>query len=494
MARLREPLVLALDVGTSSVRALLHDGGGAPVEGSASHHPYVPDVKADGTAEVSAEQLLRLTERAVDDVLRGCRQQVAAVGISTFWHGLLGLRGGRPATPLLLWSDSRSHRQAEELARRPDASEIRQRTGCPIHPSYWPAKLAWAGAASAERWCSFGDLLLERWCGDFTTSLSMASATGICRLRRPGWDAEMLDLLGLRPEQLPEIADEPRRLAPRLARRWPPLAGARLVPAAGDGALANLGSDCVDPSQRAVTIGTSAAIRVMTETLPRRLPEGLWCYRLDGRRFILGGSFSNGGNLHAWVLDNFRASAEQLERRVARMPPAGHGLVFLPLLAGERSPGFAARATGAIAGLTLATTAADIMRAGMEGIALSIAGVDGRLDQAAPGAERLVASGVALLSSRSWMQILADCVGKPVRRSRYEESSSRGAALLALEHLGVRIRRRLPAGGTFSPDPAAHRVYAAEMGRQERLYQALVVDRLVDAGAPAHMRLRGRKR
>ncbi len=488
MARLSEPLVLALDVGSSSVRAILHDARGAPVKGAAAQRAYEPRSGQDGTAEVPPAQLLGLVERTIDEALEGRREEVAAVAVSTFWHGLMGLRGGRPLTPVWLWSDSRSWREAEALREQVDGEEIRQRTGCPIHPSYWPAKLKWAGAATAEHWCSFGDYFYLRLFRELSTSLSMASGTGILALRRPEWDEGMLDLLELHRDQLPEIGEEGGRLTGAYARRWPQLARARWFNAAGDGACANLGSGCVDPNLRAVTIGTSAAIRVTASELPSRLPEGLWCYRLDARRVILGGAFSTGGNFHAWVIQNFRAEANDMERRIARMPAAGHGLLLLPLLAGERSPGYATRARGAIAGLTLATTPADIMRAGMEAIGIAFARVDGRLDQGAPGAQLLVASGAALLASPAWMQILADSVGKPLVRVPYQEASCRGAAIFALEMLGVSVPQRLPRGRTFSPDAAAHAIYEGEVRRQDRLYQALVVDGLADGGTSPYLR------
>lgn len=487
--------VVALDVGTSSVRALLYDLRARALPGAEVHLPYRPRVAADGTAEVDADALLALVERALDRLLRGRRLEIAGVGISTFWHGLLGLdRHGRPATPLWLWSDSRSWREAEALKRRLDAVAVHQRTGCPIHPSYWPAKLAWAGPRSAARWASFADYLFLKLFGEWGTSLSMASATGLFSLRRMAWDADLAERLRVRPSQLPPPATVQHRLRPDYASRWPLLAEVPWVPAAGDGALANLGSDCVTPRLRALTVGTSGALRVITTELPKRLPRELWCYRLDAERLVLGGSFSNGGNLHAWVMQNLRLEEKALERRLRRMRPASTGLVFLPLLAGERSPGFAARASGAIAGLTLASTGDDIARAGLEGIAIDFARVDRRLDQVAPGARALVASGAGLLASRAWMQIMADAIGKPLVAGQGREASSRGAAILVLENLGRRRGRRYqegPRGRTFKPRQEAQRAYLAAAARQERLYRALVVERLVDAGAPAHLQARG---
>ncbi|HEY4027573.1 MAG TPA: gluconokinase [Candidatus Dormibacteraeota bacterium] len=477
----RDALVLTLDVGTSSVRTLLFDAGGRAVPGSETKLEYQPHIDSDGAAEVDPGRLERLVHRAIGSTLaQAGRVEVAAVGVSTFWHGMIGLDDrDRPATPLVLWSDTRSWRQAERLRGRLDAEAVRRRTGCPIHPSYWPAKLAWLRERSPEdwrrtaRWVSFGDLLFLRLFGELATSASMASGTGLRRLTG-GWDGELLEVLDVGERQLPEEAGELRGLRPGPRRRWPQLANAVWLCAAGDGALANLGSGCVDPTQRALTIGTSGALRTITGELPERLAPGLWCYLLGPGRFVVGGSLSNGGNLYAWLLRTLRVE-DGLEGRLRRMRPAAGGLTFLPLLAGERSLGFAPRATGAIAGLTQATTADDIVHAGLEAVALTFAGVDQALDETVPGARRLVASGAGLLSSPAWVQMMADAIGKPVAVSRSAmEASSVGAAALALQRLGIRRRTTTGAGRNVEPRVEVRERYSQARRRQEWLYTTLI--------------------
>ena len=474
-------LVMTLDVGTSSVRTLLFDGRGRVVPGSETRLEHRPIVRADGTSQLDADRLDRLVHRAISGTLERAPDEIGAVGVSTFWHGLVGLDAAdRPTTPLILWSDTRSWRQAEQLRARLDLETVRCRNGCPIHPSYWPARLAWLRETEPDtwsrttRWVSFGDLLYLRLFGELVTSASMASGTGLRRLTG-GWDEELLDLLGVRERQLPPEAPELRGLRPGPRRRWPRLARAVWLCAAGDGALANVGSGCVDPSQRALTVGTSGALRAITDRLPERLAPGLWCYLLDPGRFVVGGSLSNGGNLYAWLLRTLRVDPAGLEARIRRRRPDAAGLTFLPLLAGERSLGFAAHATGAIAGLTQATTAEDIVLAGMEAVALTFAGVDAALDDTVPGARRLVASGAGLLSSPAWVQMMADAIGKPVAVSRAAmEASSVGAAELALRRLDVRHRTTSRAGRNVEPRERARSAYAEARRRQGWLYTTLI--------------------
>ena len=479
--------VVALDVGSSSVRAILHDARGGPVPDVEVHIPNAPRVQPDGTAEIDADKLVALVSRAISQVLTlagpAKAKRIVAVGVSTFWHGLVVAdKAARALTPVYLWSDRRSAEATETLRKRLDAEQVRQRTGCPIHPSYWPSKLAWLRAVKPElwkrqvRWLSFGDLLYWRLFGQLGTSLSMASATGLLRLDDCVWDAELLTELRISPESLPPIGRIEEGLAPVYARRWPALAAVPWLHAVGDGALANLGSGCVTPTRRALTIGTSGAIRVIHVAPRGKLPAGLWCYRLDADRLVTGGALSNGGNLHAWLLQTLRLDGGTLESRLKRMAPTAHGLTFLPHLAGERSLGYAPHAFGAISGLTSATKPDHIARAGLEAVAIECARINRRLDEVARGTSRLVASGAALLSSPAWMQMMADAIGRPVVAGSPKEASSRGAAVFALESLGLAKAEHLDPGEgrTFTPDPTATKAYRKAEQRQEALYKALI--------------------
>ncbi len=487
-------LVVALDVGTSSVRAPLYDDRARSLPGAGAHVPYRPRIDRDGAAEVDADRLISLVGGCLDELLRRARPvltgPVGAVGVSTFWHSLVATdTEGRALTPLFLWADTRSRRAAEELAGRLDPEAVRRRTGCTLHASYWPARLAWLKRVRPDlwrrpvRWLSFGDLLYWRLFGHPATSLSMASGTGLLRLEDRSWDEELLAALDVDPAHLPPLAEAESGLAPEFAARWPQLARATWLHAAGDGALANLGSGCIDPTQRALTVGTSGALRVMCSGPPAPPPPGLWCYRLDAERLVVGGALSNGGNLEDWMSQVLNLDRPRLQEQLRQRRPGAHGLVFLPLLAGERSLGYAPHAFGAVAGLTLATTAEDIAQAGLEAIAIEFARVDRRLDEVLPAPRCLVASGAALLGSPPWMQVMADAIGRPVAAGRAEEASSRGAALFALERL--RPGQAPPADpgvtATFEPDEAAHRTYEGMRRRQEALYEVLVGRRPPDA-------------
>ncbi len=459
-----QPFILALDIGTSSTRAVLYDAGGNAVDGVHSQLTYQLTTSHEGEASVDADFLLGLVARTIDETLQaaGTRaEQIAGVATSAFWHTLLPLdRAGRPLLPLLTWEDTRPQRAALELRALLDEASTHRRTGTRLHTSYWPAKIRWLTTAYPEiaaytaHYVSFGEYLHERLLGRAVCSLSMASGTGLLNIRARAWDSELLTLLDISPAQLPAPGDLPESLeglAPEFAARWPALAHVPWFPAIGDGAAANFGSNCTSPTTWAVTMGTSSAIRVVVPPGQVEPEQGLWLYAVDKKRALLGGALSEGGNMLAWLKQTLRLSdLAEFDQQFASLQPAAHGLTVLPQLAGERSPGWHPHAAMTIAGLTV--LASQVMQ------------------------PRLIVNGGALLKSALLRQILADTLNRPLELSANSEASARGAALLALEtlHLLPNLTQLQPATTTIvTPDPKRHQIYCEAKARQQELYQKM---------------------
>ncbi|MFQ5947019.1 MAG: gluconokinase, partial [Anaerolineae bacterium] len=432
-----------------------------------------------------AEVIVRLATTAIDRILHLAgrrRAEFGGVALSTFWHSVLGIeKDGRPVTPVLSWADTRSRHAATILRQTLDERAVHSRTGCRLHSSYVPSKLLWlsqtqqARFRQAVRWMSIGEYLYWRLFGHARVSVSMASATGLLDLRRCVWDKEVLDALPVQAGQLSAIDDSPSRgLSKAMGRRWPALKEVPWFPAWGDGACSNIGSGCVSPERTALSVGTSGAMRVVWEGELAELPPELWCYRVDRRRLVMGGALSNAGNLHAWLHRVLRmGGVAAVERAVAQMEPDNHGLTLLPFLTGERSPGWASAARGAIVGLKLSTTPLDLLRAGLEAVAYRFLAIDTVLRRAFPQTDEVVGSGGGLLNSPAWTQLMADVLGRPIVTSREPEASSRGAAVLALEALGMlRLEEmRTNFGKLYCPRQPTHERYRKGFRRQTELYE-----------------------
>jgi len=438
--------IFALDVGTSSVRAHRFDET-AEEHGEPARREY--------SGEADADRIIQLTREAIEEA--GGAEGVDAVGTSCFGHSLLALdKAGRPLTPILSWRDTRSADAADWLRRRLDNETVHARTGCQIHTSYWPAKLAWLAQEdtevfrTADRFVSFCDYLYEQLLGRRVgAGIAMASPTGLVDLRTRTWDEELLDTLRIDEERLPEISDAP-------VDGW--------FPALLDGACSNFGAGCVTRERAALMIGTSGAVRTVYETARPQPRPGLFLHWVDDTRVVEGGSLSDGGNLYAWIEATLADGGGSLAGR----DPDSHGLTFLTLLGGERSPGWHQHAKGAIHGLTFDTTPLDLRQAGLEGVACRFADVADLL----PEIEEIVATGGALLNDHDWVQIMADALGRPLTTSGVKEASLRGAAVLALERLGA---SPAPAqlGRVVQPRPDRTEAFRAARERQRRLYEVV---------------------
>jgi gluconokinase len=490
---LKPPFVLALDVGTSSTRALLFDARGAAVPHVVSQRPYPLTLSAQGEASVNAEVLAALVEETIDETLSlagSCTQQIVAVSLDTFWHSLLGVDAvGRPLTPVITWEDTRPRDAVSRLRAQFDEQVIHSRTGVHFHASYWPAKLLWLSESHPElfaqvaQWISFGEYLHRRFLGRSLCSLSMASGTGLLNLATLQWDTELIQALGIHPEQLPSLAqayEGIQGLTRAYAAAWPALHRIPWFPAIGDGAAACLGSGCVDTTCWSVTIGTSSALRVVVE--PGRVlpPPGLWLALLDAKRAVLGGALSEGGNVLHWLCQSLQLpSLQDAEPFAAALAPDSHALTLLPFLFGERSLGWHSEARLTITGLSHQSAPIEILRAGYEALAYRLLAVHQRLGEALQNnthQHTLHASGGVLLGSSLMKSILADTLGLPLFPSQESEASARGTALLALEALGVLPDLASVAPVLLEPTwPNLERshIYRRAAKRQEKLYQTL---------------------
>jgi gluconokinase len=482
--------VLALDLGTSSVRAVVYDARGAMVDATMSDLPY--KVRTTDAGEVSSDPvtLVKLIAQSIDGALKAARKEkvtILAVGVSCYWHSLMGVdRTGRPTTELLTWADTRSAPETRAMRTHFDERAYHARTGCFFHASYWPAKLRWlratrrAAFGHTARWISLGEYLYQEFHGDVRVSHSIASGTGLLDVNRCQWDEDALRLAGITTDHLSPLSDwdQPARsLRPTLTKRWPELRDVPWYLPLGDGGLANIGAGCVSPRWACATIGTSSALRVLLDRKRVTVPWGVFVYRVDRHRYVLGGALSEGGNVVRWFSDTLGLKPKKkFERAAGALPPDSHGLTVLPFWAGERSPNWRGDARALIAGLSLGTQPTQMLRAAMEAITYQLVAVAAAMQRVVPRPESVIATGGQLIHSPAWSQMLADVLNLPVTTSPEPEASSRGAALLVLHALGKLPKlwtTRPGRGRRFRPRAGVHARYEGARRRQQRLYELL---------------------
>lgn len=486
-----DPCVLVLDVGSSSTRARIFDGRGDGVADlPAAQIRYAWRLSTDGAMEIDPEVVVDAAVGAIDGALAGARERrikIAAVAVAALWHTLLGVdRNGAPITPVYAWGDTRAAPDARRLFEHVDAAALHRRTGCFVDPSYPSVKLHWLRRTRPELfqhaagWMSLPEYVETRLLGRRRCTFSMAAGTGLLDIHRLGWDPEALACAAIDGSMLSPLVDAGetvRGLAGGFARRWPELREADWFPALGDGACANVGSGAVGLDAPGLTIGTSAAIRTVWAAERVEVPPGVWCYRLDARRWVAGRALSNGGNAVNFLREMLvLPRARAWESDIAAMEADAHGLTILPFLVGERGPGWSHERAATVVGVTAATSPERLLRAWLEAVALRLAAVASDLAEVAGPARHVWGSGGGLTASPAWSQIVADALGRTLRLPAETEATSRGAALMALERLGAipSIAEAEPEiAAAFEPDPARHERYRAALARQNALAEVL---------------------
>ena len=484
----REPLVLAVDIGSSASRVCVYDAGGRSIEATHQRVPHQITTGSDGSAVVDADLILGNVTTAIDRALAGVGGgRIAAVAADTFAASLIGIDAeGTPLTPCLTYADARSAAQVVWLREELDEAAVQQRTGCRFSTSYLTAQLRWLREtqphvfAQVARWLSLGEYIYARLLGTYAVSYSTAAWSGLLDRRRGDWDVELLSVCGARPEQFSPLHDTGEPLAGHdtpAAARWPALAGARWFPAVADGYASNVGSGATDAESIALAAGTSGALRVLVDGVPSDVPPGLWCYRVDRRRSLLGGALNDVGRLALWLRARLQLPEGAALNAALLAPPEEGTPAVLPFLTGERSPGWSSGARAVFADVTDATSALSLWRGALEGVALRYALIAEQLLRVAPSASRILASGGVTETTPGWLQIVADALGHPVTRVAQPQATMRGAALIALEILAPNVPRESPRmAETYEPVAAHAAYYRAALARQEALYASLVAD------------------
>lgn len=479
-------LVLALDLGTSSTRTALFDEQANRVAATTAQQTYNLLTTPDGGAELEPAALLGAVRHCMEQTMRVYRQDpllkarpIAAIAVSSFWHSLVGVNAkGEAITKVITWADSRCREDAAKLREDLGEKAVHSRTGCMLRASFWPAKLTWLKRTDpklfgrVKQWMSPAEWLQLILTGSANCALGMATGTGLFNPAKLAWDAEMLKVTGLSPELLRPVSDDPHPVAGQLANQIPELKGVPWYPGIGDGATSNLGSGATRPGLVAINFGTSGALRVMREGKDAKAPLGLFCYRVDAARHLVGGAISNAGNLRAWCVRELKLPDDvSLEAELAKRPGPVPGLNVLPFWTAERAPRWNEEQTGAIVGITQHTTSLDLLQAITEASYQRLARIAELVLAEEKTTPKFIVSG-GIQRSPQALQRLADVLGQTLYPNDEMEASIRGAAIFALEKLGVKPPEP-KFGKPIKPRQTYAKQYAEARARQRALEESL---------------------
>ncbi|MDE2571292.1 MAG: gluconokinase [bacterium] len=308
MSQGSDGVVAGVDLGTSATKVVAFTLDGRPAADATEQYGIV--APQPSYVEQDADEIYRAAMRGLRRVVDAVRlrgHEVLAIGLSSAMHGVLPVDGqGEPIGPLLTWMDRRSAALADGWRADGTGLALYRRTGAPMHPMLPLCKLRWLSEHEperfkrAKRFVSMKELLVFRWFGEWLIDHGCASGTGYFDVRSRAWDPQALELARVEPGRLSQPASALERrtgIRAAIAGTLSLDASTPLVLCSSDGALANLGVGAVERTTMAVTLGTSAAARVVTREPLFDAQGRTFCYALDDEHCVVGGPTSSAGGV-----------------------------------------------------------------------------------------------------------------------------------------------------------------------------------------------------
>lgn len=424
--------LLGIDVGTTSLKAVLFDEEGTCLAGT--NLDYTLDTRGD-LVEFDATEYIRITRRAIEEIEKTAK--IDAISIDTQGETLiLTDEEGNPTMPAIVWLDNRATKEAEEIQAHFGQETIYNVTGQPETTGGWPGcKLLWVQRNLPEVWAKTKKVfLLEDWLlwalsGEFVTEPTIQSSSIYLDIVKKDWWDEMLRFIGVGREMLPRIVPSATKIGS--------FGDAAVVTGGLDQIAGAIGVGVVDENIVSEMTGTIMAICVVTDTIPPFNPDSkIPCHlhAIDGKFVSLLWS-STAGMALKWFQNNFAEnfSFKELDELAEQAGPGAEGLTMLPYLCGSTMPVYNPDARGVFYGMTLAHGRGHFVRAILEAIAFTL-----KDDLDCIGAKcdeiRITGGGA---SSPLWAQIKADVTGLALSTLAEKESACLGTAIMAGVGVGV---------------------------------------------------------
>ena len=482
--------LLGIDIGTSSCKVALFEPDGTVAATGGSDYPV--SYPRRGWAEQDPRDWWEGVCHAIREMIGENGIDPADIaGIGTdgqSWSAIALDREGNVLCPTPIWTDTRSEAVCRETAARLTEEKIFSVCGNPAQPGYtWP-KILWYREhrpevfEKTEKILQSNSYIVYRMTGEITQDLSQGYGLACFDMRKGCWDNETCAELGIPRKFLPDLMPS-HRIAGRLTKEAAEQTGLKegIPVAAGglDAACGTLGAGVVSPGQTQEQGGQAGGMSICIDRYAADPRLILGFHVVPGRWLLQGGTTGGGGALK-WLRETMcpELSFEEMSDLAEKAPAGSGGAVFLPYMAGERSPVWNPEACGVFFGLNFSTTRGQMIRACMEGVAYALRHNLETAEAAGARAETLRAMGGSA-NSRVWTQIKADVTGHGIEVPASDTATTLGAAILAGVGTGVygsfeeAAERTIRVKKTFTPDPEKRAVYDRGYETYRKLYPAL---------------------
>jgi gluconokinase len=481
---------VGVDLGTGSTKAVAVNNAGETICTSQHYYPTI-NLKP-GNSEQVADLIWQAFVKCINEVTMSQGEAPVAIGLSSAMHSIMPVtEEGKPLANAILWADSRSSDIAQQIRDSALGEDIYRHTGTAIYAMSPLCKLAWLRQnepeifQQAHKFISIKEYIWYKLFGVFEVDYSIASATGLFDILDLKWYDKACEFAGVSTDKLSAPVNTNHKRS--LATQHNVLTGINLtthfVIGASDGCCANLGGNAVRAGIAALTIGTSGAVRVSSNTPIYNYGAMTFNYLLNENTFICGGAVNNGGAAVNWLLKDFlkvtdinNEAYSKLFASIETVKAGSEGLIFLPYLYAERAPLWDAKSSAGFLNITFKHKQEHFLRAALEGICFALYDVINAVEASSQIIEEIVISG-GFISSPVWVQILADITGKKLVLQQTEDASAIGAVYLAMGALNINTEpiyeREAKDKVLITPDGEAHKVYSKMFPLYIKLYKDL---------------------
>ena len=482
--------LLGIDVGTSACKvALFAPDGAVQAQGMGEYPVLYPQA---GWAEQRPEdwwQAICETLRRVIAQSGMDPKEIAGIGVDgQSWSAIAMDAQGQVLTNTPIWTDTRARAQCDAIRGQVGEAELFALCGNPIQPSYTLPKILWYRDHLPEVYARTAHILqsnsfiVYRLTGAITQDVSQGYGLCCFDMHTGQWDTCVAARLGIRPELLPPLFPSHAVVGTvtQAAARLTGLAAGTPVVAGGlDAACGTLGAGVTEPGQTQEQGGQAGGMSLCIDQYAADARLILGYHVVPGRWLLQGGTTGGGGALK-WLRETMcpDLSFEQMSALAQSVPPGSDGVLFLPYMAGERSPIWNPNASGVFYGLNYAKTRAHLIRAVMEGVAYALRHNLAVAEAAGARAGTLRAMGGSA-NSAVWTQIKADVTGRQIEVPASDTATTLGAALLAGVGTGLypdfaqACARTVAVRCAYAPNSAVEALYAQGYANYRELYRRL---------------------
>ncbi|NLL42054.1 MAG: hypothetical protein GX251_01790 [Firmicutes bacterium] len=446
--------VIGLEVSTSAAKSILF----SLEEGVIDGHTVRYDSSVSDMSTLVPQGVVAAAKRAVWELVKKTDRKITAIGLGGVWHSLLLLDAKRePLGPIYTWADVSAGPSVDAVKQDRDfVLETYRKTGCMVHAIYplWKyfhlQKTKPELIGQTKHISSQIEYLFQELTGERAVSKCIASGTGFFNIHTLDWDDQLLDFAGLSPDSFSELKEGPYvgSLRTSVAEELGLPAGIPVTCGFADGAMNQVGIGGDRPGIMSFSVGTSAAIRMISATPVIPETPSTWCYYLYGGKRLVGAATQGACNCVDWFLENLPAQVgtyDSLEK-LAWGRSIEDAPFFLPFIYGERCPGWQDRRLGSFRDVKATHSLGDFYLAILEGVLFNVYHCYKLLTEISQEPKEILISG-GIMNSQLWLQMAADIFGRTLKTTGVKDASTVGAAVVALQAIG-----RLKAGQGYEPE------------------------------------------